>query len=347
MNSEFLVSNPWENVYWFARMFINADKYGGVGADTKTMLALNHAIDSIIRSDIEENKAIPILQQTLRNVLLFGRREDSTKYYAIESLCDDLDDKLQSVNDYKILALTCEKIMVPINEALSQVPSDDSFLVESVAKALLDTQGSKGLANIINILDDIGTRGCLTIERKKIIHFFGILHDELDNKLSKEESNIILTAFCQEFERRVAQKRKGRAGRGVESITSLILKYFKVNAIHAPEHFTTGLEVDKWIKTKDGWLIGISCKRTLRERWKQAYTTDLDLLNRHKIRELWHVLTYDQDLSDEKLTEIGSHRAVLYLPDGSQRLKHALSHPGMKDYVRPMSDFIDDVKKLI
>lgn len=107
------------------------------------------------------------------------------------------------------------------------------------------------------------------------------------------------------------------------------------------------MEIDKWIKTKDGWTIGISCKRTLRERWKQAYTTDVDLLNRHKIRELWHVLTYDKDLSDDKITEIGSHRAILYLPDDSPRLKNALKHPGMKSYVRPMTHFIEDLKKLI
>lgn len=45
----------------------------------------------------------------------------------------------------------------------------------------------------------------------------------------------------------------------------------------------------------------------------------MDLLNRHKIRELWHVLTYDKDFSDDKITEIGSHRAILYLPDDSPK----------------------------
>jgi hypothetical protein len=73
----------------------------------------------------------------------------------------------------------------------------------------------------------------------------------------------------------------------------------------------------------------------------------MDLLSRHKIRELWHVLTYDKDLSDDKITEIGSHRAVLYLPDDSPRLENALLHPGMKNYVRPMTHFIEDLKKLI
>lgn len=50
----------------------------------------------------------------------------------------------------------------------------------------------------------------------------------------------------------------------------------------------------------------------LLKRWKQVYTTDTDLLSHHKIKALWHVVTCDNDLSDSKLTEMGSYRAVLY-----------------------------------
>jgi len=351
MDIEKIISNPWDNVYWFSRMLINSDKYGGVGTESNTMINVSTSIRSIMTSkelqkENEVNK-FDILSKTVRNVFLSGRNKGSLKYNAVKSLCDDLFEKMDSTKDFEVLALTCEKIMIPINKTLKQIPSDDNIFVESIAKALLDTKGVKGLANIINILDDIGSKGCMSAERKEIVKAFGSLRKEVSNLLSEEETNIVLTAFCQEFERRVGQKRKGRAGRGVEGTTSIILKYFGIKTSHTPEHFTTGLEIDKWIKTKDGWTIGISCKRTLRERWKQAYTTDMDLLNRHKIRELWHVLTYDKDLSDDKITEIGSHRAILYLPDDSPRLKHALQHPGMKEYIKPMTKFIDDLKKII
>ncbi len=43
---------------------------------------------------------------------------------------------------------------------------------------------------------------------------------------------------------------------------------------------------------------------------------------------------------DDKIAEMGSYRAILYLPDESPRLRNALTHPGMKNYVRPMSHFI-------
>lgn len=351
MELEKIIVNPWDNVYWFSRMLINSDRYGGIGSDSDLMLAVSSSIKSILESkkikEENEDSKFDILSKAIKNVFLHGIRENTARFRQVENLCTDLFERMESSKDFEVLALTCEKIMLSINRALKQIPNNDRIFVESIANALLDAKGTEGLANIISILDDIGSKGCMTAERKEIVSAFGILRSEISKFLNQEEMDIVLTAFCQEFERRVGQKRKGRAGRGVEGTTSIILKYFGIKATHAPEHFTTGLEIDKWIRTKDGWLIGISCKRTLRERWKQAYTTDFDLLNRHKIRELWHVVTYDKDLSDEKITEIGSHRAILYLPDDSPRFKNAVRHPGMKSYVRPMTKFISDLKKLL
>lgn len=78
--------------------------------------------------------------------------------------------------------------------------------------------------------------------------------------LEARDESAILTAFCQEFERRVGQKRKGRAGRGVENATSFILDYYDIKTSAAPEHFTTGLEIDRWVRTDEGWYIGISLR---------------------------------------------------------------------------------------
>ena len=71
------------------------------------------------------------------------------------------------------------------------------------------------------------------------------------------------------------------------------------------------------------------------------------MLNRHKIRNLWHVITYDRDLSDEKITEMGSHRVKFYLSEDSPTYVRASNHPGMKDYVRPITHFIKDLKELV
>jgi len=71
------------------------------------------------------------------------------------------------------------------------------------------------------------------------------------------------------------------------------------------------------------------------------------LLNKFKIKYIYHVITFDQDLSDEKLTLLGGQRQIFYLPDESVRFKKASEHIGLKDYVRPMSKFIEDIRKEI
>ncbi|NLP17531.1 MAG: hypothetical protein GX376_00385 [Firmicutes bacterium] len=345
-------TSPYDNVYWLSRMLISTDKYGGIGKNSDKMIELSHAIKSTIKRLKEEVEEFVVgeLHQTISNVILEGRREGTNIRRQLENLCDELKKKLITIQDYSVLALTCEYIMTPINVSLAQVPSDDKIFVKSVAKTLLESKGEEGLATIINLWDDLGTAGCLKKERAEVVQQYSSLRNYLEKELkleNEEEKAIILSAFCQEFERRLGQKRKGRAGGSLESVTSFILDFFGIKTTHEPEHFTTGLEVDRWVRCKDSWLIGISCKRTFRERWKQAYTTDTDLLNRHKIRNLWHVITHDQDLSDDKITEIGSHRAVLYLPDNSPRYINAANHPGMKDYVRPITSFIIDLKRLM
>jgi hypothetical protein len=342
--------NPWDNVYWFSRMLINSDKYGGAGSDNKTMgqiaSLINLALDKTLVNETEQ-EAMNILKCSIEKTFT-DRWQNTKKISAIKNLLKDISQKLITKKDYQIFALTCEKIMIPINIALESIPSNDLEFAHSLAFALLQSKGENGLASVINLWDDVGSFGCMTAERAQIVRCFSVIGQQLESMdLTEFEKDIVLTSFCQEFERRVGQKRKGRAGRGVEGVTSFILDYYKIKASEKPEHFTTGLEIDRWVKTKSGWYIGISCKRTLRERWKQAYTTDLDLLSEHKIKALWHVMTFDRDLSDDKLTEMGSHRAVFYLPDSSERYQSASKHVGMSNYVRPLTSFVQDLKKEI
>lgn len=154
----------------------------------------------------------------------------------------------------------------------------------------------------------------------------------------------MLTAFTQEFERRAAQKRKKRAGGSLENVTDFILGYYQIKRAEAPSHFQADLEIDNWVKAKDGWLIGISCKRTLRERWKNVSSTT-EVYNRFKVKYIFHVVTFDEDLSDDKLTLLGEQRQIFYLPDNSRRLKYASEHVGLKNYVRPISQLINDIRR--
>ena len=156
---------------------------------------------------------------------------------------------------------------------------------------------------------------------------------------------VVLTAFMQEFERRLGQKRKSRAGTSLEDVSTFLFDYYRFKSHPKPDHFQTDIEVDKWFKCKDGWTIGISCKRTLRERWKQVSSADSHALSRYKIKEVWHLTTFDNDLSDEKITMLGQQRQIFYLNEKKDRYKTASAHVGMRDYVRPLSQLISDIRR--
>ncbi|QAR34385.1 hypothetical protein EP073_13530 [Geovibrio thiophilus] len=340
-----VLENPWRNAYWFSRMLINNDKYGAIGKENRLLLNICETLKVILDDKIisDDDKMI-ICKSGIKDILQHRFSRQSSRTERINLFYEDLLGKIETVDDIKVFIITSEYFVVPINNALKDIPNNDREFTESVAKVYLDKLGEKALATVINIWDDAGVEGCLNAERTAVVREYRSLKNQIDF-LPTFDADIVLTAFIQEFERRLGQKRKGRAGGSLEDVTEYLLRYFNIKAESKPEHFQADIEIDKWVKCSDKWLIGISCKRTLRERWKQVSSASAEILSKHKIKEIWHLITYDEDLSDDKLTLLGGLRHIFYLRDDSRKLKHALEHIGMKDYVRPMSNFINDIKR--
>lgn len=339
------ISNRWHNVYWFSRMLINTDKYGAIGQDDVILSVLAKELQLVAK----ESKGKNILNQQKQKLrfMIEDRFKKATKrIIRVKKLLADLDEAIQTDDDMDVFIFTCENVLQPLHQAITNLPNDDKSYTLEYAKSHLDKHGEQGLAELINLWDDLGVQGCLEEERKTVIENFAFLRDLLtkDESLSDDDRDIVLTAFIQEFERRAAQKRKTRAGGSLEDVTSYILRYFHIKCAKAPEHFQADLEVDNWVKTKDGWYIGISCKRTIRERWKNV-SSSTEVFSRFKVKYIFHIVTFDADLSDDKLTLLGEQRQIFYLPDSSEQLKHASEHVGLKDYVRPISQLIRDIKK--
>ena len=339
------IQNRWHNVYWFSRMMINNDKYAAIGKEPKLL----SKIGSSLRLLSKENKngdTLALQKRALRNIIEERYKNTSSRTIRVNRMLNELDKEINTLEDMEVFILTCENIMLPLHQAITNIPNNDREFTLTIAKTYLDIQGEKGLATVINLWDDLGVKGCLTAERTEIIKAFTTLRILLskDKTISEEERDIVLTAFAQEFERRAGQKRKKRAGGSLEDVTDFILEYYKINRAKAPEHFQADIEIDNWVRTKDSWLIGISCKRTIRERWKQVSSADSAILSKFKIKYIYHIVTFDEDLSDDKLTLLGGQRHIFYLPDNSRRLEHASAHIGLKDYVRPISQLINDLK---
>ena len=341
------LENPWSNAYWFARMFINSDKYGSIGKENKLLVEIAIGLRSIIEDKNNDDKTkVTLCKNSLKNLLdkrfsrLTGRTDRIHRFF------EDVSNKIQTMEDVAVFIVTAESILIPINKALEGIPNNDIQYTQATAKAYLDELGNDALATVIGFWDDVGVEGCLNAERIAVVREFAHLRRDI-SMLPEHETNMVLTAFMQEFERRLGQKRKARAGGSLEDVTSFLFDYYNIKADKAPEHFQADIEVDKWIRCKDKWLIGISCKRTLRERWKQVSSATAEVLSNYKIKQVWHLTTYDEDLSDDKLALLGGLRHVFYLRDDSRRLAVFKNHIGLKDYVRPMSQFIDDLKKEI
>ena len=341
------IQNRWHNVYWYSRMLINNDKYVAVGKEPRLLSTLASSLRLIAKESKGEG-TLELQKQTIQNIIKERYRKTSSRNDRVQRLLADLDKEIRTIDDMAVFILTCENIMLPLHQAITNIPNDDKEFTLNIAKSYLDIQGEKGLATVITLWDDLGVRGSLTAERTEIIRAFTMLRLLLtkDKSMCEEERDIVLTAFTQEFERRAAQKRKKRAGGSLEDVTDFILGYYKIKRADAPIHFQADLEIDNWVKAKDGWLIGISCKRTIRERWKNVSSTT-EVYNRFKVKSIFHIVTFDEDLSDDKLTLLGEQRQIFYLPDNSRRLKHASQHVGLKNYVRPISQLINDLREVL
>ena len=346
--SEAICHSAWKNCYWFARMLINTDQYAAPGKNERFMNALLSKVEPLIMIDsFSKEDTYKICRDALFEEL--GKLSEGESKTALlrKYFCQDIDEMITSLEDIEVFLFTVRYIVLPSNSAITNIPNHDSQFCREQADQILHSLGKKAAGKVIALWDTVGERICLAIEREEITAQFTRLRAVLENlnnfPRSSIEDNAVLTAFVQEFERRAAQKRKPRAGKSLEDAVKFLFEFYGLKSHPKPEHFQTDIEVDKWFKCKDGWTVGISCKRTLRERWKQVSSADYDTLSRLRIREIWHLITYDRDLSDDKITMLGAQRHIFYLDDTSERYITASEHPGMKNYVRPINRLIDDI----
>ena len=349
---EKIQKSPFKNVYWFSRYLLNTDQYGAMGKlKEQQFLNLVSMLEILTaQNNFSENEKLTLLKNTLATEIKSMTNPKTKSYSLALNLIDRLERDLKTIDDVIIFCIAMKYVVAPINRAMQLVPANDRDFCEKAAKNILDTFGEEKIGNLIMTWDELGVKGCLNVERILVVEEFEKLLENLSRlniDHSKFDDNIMATAFVQEFERRLGQKRKSRGGTSLENVADFVFNYYGFKSTDKPSHFAQDIEVDKWFKCKDGWIVGISCKRTLRERWKQLSQADRGTLSHFKIRELWHLITYDNDLSDDKIVRLGEQGQIFYLLDSSEKYLKCSAHPGMKNYVRPLSNLIYDIRKLI
>ena len=349
--AQLIEQSPYKNVYWLARDLINTDKYGAIGTSKERLLleTVNMLENIMGQKALNDEEKCKILKATIQKQIFSMYKEGTKGRFLIEAFVDKLNENIESVVDVVVFCFTVKYVIVPINDAMKRVPSDDADFNLKQAETVLETLGETGAGKVIKIWDSLGEKGCLTAERIAVIEEFSKLLNNISSLKSNHsnlDDHLMMTAFVQEFERRLGQKRKARGGKSLESVTDFLFNYYKFSSTSAPSHFDQDLEVDKWFKCKEnGWVIGISCKRTLRERWKQLSSASTEVLSHHKIKQLWNIITYDKDLSDDKIVRLGMQRHIFYLDDKSDVYNRCKDNIGTKDYVRPLSQLIKDIRE--
>jgi len=144
----------------------------------------------------------------------------------------------------------------------------------------------------------------------------------------------------QRMEFESSQTRKARGGKSFEYIIECLLK-----AINIPCEKPRGREPRRILKRVDlvipdqstainrpDQAFFLSCKRTLRERWKQAIP---------ERKPSWRVflLTIDENLPEDKANEIDALGMIVYVKDELKNQTHLKD----KSWVRKLSDLPKDI----
>ncbi|HEX4371869.1 MAG TPA: hypothetical protein VHZ50_01065, partial [Puia sp.] len=142
------IENRWHNAYWFSRMLISKDKYVALGKENKLLATIASSLRLIAKTNKNAFDTIFLQKQTLRNLVEERYKKTVSTNDRVHTLLHELDEMIQTVEDMDVFVLTCENIMLPLNDAIANIPSDDKEFTVNIAKSYLDIQGEKGLATV-------------------------------------------------------------------------------------------------------------------------------------------------------------------------------------------------------
>lgn len=344
--------SPFKNVYWFSHLLLSSEQFGALGrVKERQLLELVAVVENLsAQSNFSDDEKFLLLKNTLLTEIPNIAVPGTKTHISASKLAQQLGRDVKTIDDVIIFCMVMKYVVAPINHAITLVPADDKKFCETAAKNILDTFGEEKIYSLIATWDDLGVKGCSDAERALLVEEFMRLVENLSALKIKHatfDDNLILTAFVQEFERLLGQKRKARGGTSLETFIDFIFDYYGFKSASKPKNFNQAVDVDKWFKCRDGWFVGISCKRSLREHWRQLSQVDRETLTQFKIRELWHLITFDDDLSDDKIVELGDRGQIFYLPDESDVYKNYFAKPDTENYVRSLNNFVGDIRNLI
>ncbi len=327
------------DLYWFLRYLIKAD-YGGIATNNPgTVKELRRKLNHLLDNDAELEE----LHSAIKNTLLGATTKGTDKYKEVNQLVAKINGRVDSRESAWELKRSCQPILKS-TQALDRAPEiDDDTIKLYVDNAIEDSDGSLSPRNGFDAFTTIDEEGTIVQaggQNKQLI----LLVEELlendchpDSDLSRREQAILLASVCQEFERRAGQSRSSNAGGVLETGVEYLLDRFGLPVTGEPSHVDT-VEIDVFVET-EATTLGLSCKRSQRERFRQSLRRDSDT----DLDAVWFVTLETGDISEEKLNHIAEDNARAYVPEETPAWKEYKAHEAMY----PGSDFVEDIAEFL
>jgi len=335
-------------VYWFARDLV-ASSYGSFATkETETLRQLSDQLERELdgRGLIQETD-LEIKKEQIRDTITGAVNRTyggdiSKRYRQTEDLAERVIRRIEEGHDIRELRIAIDAV-VRTSEILDTAPSfGKGEIVDIVNETLQDDSGaldpSKAYDALYNV-DFDGEAYQLGAQREPLIEY---VYEEMrefraDPHIEDREIAQIISGIVQEYERRAGQSRASTAGNVLETALQHIFDQFGVPASGNPAHFGD-LEIDNMVDGSDG-SIGFSCKRTLRERFRQSLSREAEI----GVDEVWFVSLLMADVSKEKLQDISNDGSRIYVPRDSFVWNRYSTDDNLSYTLRPADHFIRDV----
>jgi len=330
--------------YWFARDLIDSDQFGGYAK--KEPAALERLLSELDKQ-LETNADLERLKQTIRSGIVnsVNKRHHgkiTKRYRQTEDLAERVVRRIEKREDVAEFIIAAESVM-RITEIMDETPRfGEDEIYEIVDKTLETDRGELDESRAFDamyLVDVNGEAYQLGAQRAPLIEYVSELMEELRGVHDRDETDVsrIVSGIVQEYERRAGQSRSATAGNVLETGLQRIFDRFGIPATGVPEHFED-LEVDNIIRGPDGTL-GFSCKRTLRERYKQSLQRQAEI----GTDEIWFVSLLMEDVSREKVQTITNDGGRIYVPRDSFVWEQYNDDDDLSYSLRPTDRFLTDV----
>jgi len=331
------------NIYWFLRD-LGAASFGSFAVkEPDSVLSLGEEL----QTHIENSDSIETIQNTIKERILgavneFHNGRRTQRYARTENLVKQINVRIENIEDVRDLRIACYSV-VRTTEVLDSAPEFDKDSVGKVVEATLTDESTQqynpeNAYLALEEVDDAGTRLQAGGQNMALVSYVEDLISEMDSVDSYTRARSI-AAVTQEFERRAGNKRKSDAGGVLETALNSVFGKFDVPVTGSPRHFGD-FEIDNLLKTEQA-VIGFSCKRTLRERFRQSLTREADI----DIDEVWFVPLSTDDISREKVEDIQHDGGRVYVSRESNEWQEFGGRGGLKA-LRPGDQFLTDLEKM-